>query len=99
MSEMKHYKGKLIPTGKTVEEYFEGVEIPSYYETLDEYLEDSSSKLKLVNGQVFKVERYLYEDIDNIYESTKNEDGSIDFHVKYYDGGTSFGEALSEALD
>lgn len=35
---------------------------------------------------------------DDIFNATQNLDGTIDFHVMYYNGGCSFNEAIEEAI-
>ena len=99
MSEIEHYKGKLTPTGKTVDEFMHGIEIESYYESKRECFNDKYANTAIeIDGTVYAVARNEYDDCDGIFESIKNKDGSIDFHVRYYNGGCGFSEALEEAL-
>ena len=99
MSHTEHFKGKLTPTGKTITEYMGDVEIPTYYDDEREYFNDEfQDKAIEIDGEVYSVERNEYDDAGDIFESTKNEDGTIDFQVKYHNGGCGFGEALGEAL-
>ena len=99
MSEIEHFKGKLKPTGKDLIDYVDGHEIPSYYDDEEEYFNDSLADSAIViDGKVFEIERNQFEDNDDIFESSKNEDGTIDFQVKYYNGGCGFGEAIEYAL-
>ena len=39
------------------------------------------------------------DDYADIFHASKNEDGTIDFLLKYYNGGCSFDEALITAID
>lgn len=99
MSEYEHFKGKLTTTGKSIDEFMQDVEIPNYYDCKTEYFnEEMTDQAIEVDGIVFTVDRSYYEDDSDIFESTKNEDGTIDFQVKYYNGGCGFGEALEDAL-
>tara|TARA_R110000764_G_scaffold10764_6_gene32846 strand:- start:552 stop:857 length:306 start_codon:yes stop_codon:yes gene_type:complete len=99
MSGTEHFKGKLTPTGKTVEQYMDLVDTPSYYDDKTEYFNDEFRDVAIeIDGQVYSIVRNEYEDSDDIFESTKNKDGTIDFQVKYYNGGCGFGEALEYAL-
>ena len=51
-----------------------------------------------IDGQIYTVEKeYADPDVD-IFKSTKNDDGTIDFEVKYYNGGCCFNEAIDAAL-
>ena len=99
MSETEHFKGKLTPTGKTVEQYMKFVDTPSYYDNKTEHFNDEFCSVAVeIDGEVYAIVRNEYEDGDDIFESSKNEDGTIDFQVKYYNGGCGFGEAMEEAL-
>lgn len=53
----------------------------------------------MIENQVFIVEKEIQDPYDNVFEATKNDDGSYDFIVKYYDGGCGFNEAIEYALD
>lgn len=88
MSEMVHYKGKLTPTGKTLAEFDSDADdiYDHYYKAVE------------IDGMVYTVEKESYELNDDIFESKKNDDGTIDFEVKYYNGGCGFNEAIDEAL-
>ena len=39
------------------------------------------------------------DDYADIFNASKNEDGTIDFLLKYYNGGCSFDEALTTAIN
>lgn len=99
MSDTVHYIGKLTPTGKTVKQFVVDDEIPDYYDDEEEYFEDKYYRhAVLIDGLVFTAK---YEDVNpdlDIMNSTKNDDGSIDFEVRYYNGGCSFTEAIDEAI-
>ena len=94
MSEIEFKKGKLKPTGKDIENYMSGLIVPDYCETVKEAFDDMFyMKAYFMNGQVYEVE-CVYEEHDDIFESSKSDDGTIDFTVRYYNGGCSFNEAL-----
>ena len=56
---------------------------------------------------IFLNKNYAYviiseDDIDDyadIFNASKNEDGTIDFLLRYYNGGCSFNEALTTAIN
>tara|TARA_Y100000310_G_scaffold315229_1_gene365538 strand:- start:363 stop:674 length:312 start_codon:yes stop_codon:yes gene_type:complete len=99
MSETEHFKGKLKPTGKDITTYVEGHKIPEYYEDEKEYFDDHLCEHAVnIAGQVYEIERAEYENHDDIFESSINADGSIDFQVRYYNGGIGFSEALDYAI-
>ncbi len=88
MSETVHYKGKLTPTGKTLAEFD-----PNAVDIYDHYYDAVE-----IDGMVYAVEKTDIDPDYDIFNSTKNEDGTIDFEVKYYNGGCGFNEAIDEAL-
>ena len=99
MSETEHIKGKLTPTGKTINEFIGDVKFKTWHSNAREYFEDEYyEKAFEINGKVFTIDKTELDPCDDIFESTKNEDGSIDFEVKYYNGGCGLNEALGYAL-
>ena len=87
MSETVHYKGKLTPTLKTLEEYD-----PTAVDCFD-----LGEEAVEIDGFIFEVNKTDHQ-YSNIFLATKNDDGTIDFEVKYYDGGCGFEEAIDNAL-
>ena len=104
MSEMEAYTGKLKPTGKTVAEVMEGYDFPSYYDKsnpsdVEDYFVDKFYEERVaIDGFVFDVEMTAFEEGD-MFNADKNEDGTIDFVVRYYNGGCSFSEAIDRAIE
>jgi hypothetical protein len=88
MSETEYFRGKLIPTGKTLEE-FDPLAVDVY--DLDEMAVE-------IKGKIFTVEKENVDIYDNIFKATENDDGTIDFEVKYYNGSCGFNEAIDNAL-
>jgi hypothetical protein len=98
VSETVHYKGKLTPTGKTALEFIGDKDI-SDYDDIEEYFTDNFYKYAvLFEGKVFIVDKQDIDQDTDVFNSSKNDDGSIDFEVKYYNGGCCFNEAMEEAL-
>ena len=89
MSETVHYKGKLTPTGKTLSEF--DPEADDIYDHYQDAVE--------IEGLVYTVEKESIDPDDSFFRSTKNEDGSIDFEIRYYNGGCGFNEAIDYALE
>jgi len=83
MSEEVHYEGRLVPTGTSVEAL--GREL-KYKEEVD------------IGGMVYSVEMGYVNPYADIFRSSKNEDGTIDFEVKYYNGGCGFDGAIEYAI-
>lgn len=99
MSKTEHKKGKLKPTGKSVEQYMADVKIPDYYSSEIDYFNDEMyDKAVCIDGIVYEIE---CEDVDvfgNIAEADVNADGTIDFEVKFYNGGACMSEMINKAL-
>ena len=98
MSEIEHFTGKLTPTGKTIHEYMSDIEVPSDYDKRGFFNDELRDVAFEISGEVFSVDRAVADEYSDIFKSTKNADGTINFHVKYYNGGCCFGEALEYAL-
>ena len=88
MSQTEQYKGILTPTGKTLSEYRPDIDD----------IDDLDETEVLIDGKVYTVERTAYEDYDDIFEAERLSDGKISFHVKYYNGGCGFSEAIDESI-
>jgi len=108
MSETVTYVGKLTPIEKkeTLEEtaclliekdFPKGRD--TYYETCLEQLEDMGYKEYVIaNDKIFKAEYSEEDPYQDVFEASLNEDGTINFVVKYYNGGCGFDEAIEYAL-
>lgn len=111
MSDYENYVGTLKPinmNGLSLNEkcaeilkkkYNTEFDENSYYENeLDQLKEVSDDKYyaNLEDEQLFKVKKKSVEDISYI---KKNKDGSYDFVVSYYNGGTYFDEVITEAIE
>ena len=102
MIEHEFYKGKLKPTNQTPEEFCEqeGVSLASWNDSWEEQMNYTFYKYAVViENQVFIVKKEIQDPYDNVFQATKNEDGSYDFVVKYYNGGCGFSEAIEYALE
>lgn len=100
MSETEHIKGKLIPTDKTVADFVGDVTLKKWHSDINDYFRDEyDDKAIEIDGKVYVVESEHIEPWDDIFRSKKNVDGTIDFEVKYYNGGCGFDEAIREALE
>ena len=100
MSETEHVRGKLIPTNKTTQEFIGDIEFYSYHSNAKEYFEDEFyEKAVEIDGKIFIVDKKEIDPYEDIFESKLNDDGSIDFELRYYSGGCGFGEAIDCALE
>lgn len=106
MSETECNTGKLIPVslleGETNEQYafnLLGGKKDEYNKTyLDQLLDDGYREWYLYKGVLYRVENDRDVDSGDIFQATRNADGSINYVLQYYNGGCSFTEAMDNAL-
>jgi hypothetical protein len=113
MSDIVHYKGilwEIHPSeGKTLQgmakQIFEdeGHDISDYskefyrgdwIKTLCGYSENYIT----FNYKLYQIKSVEIDPNDDIITASLNEDGSIDFELKYYNGGASMKEAMASAM-
>jgi len=78
------YKGKQL-SDDDVEEMF-----------CEIFYKEHGAMLDKVIYEIIQIKNY---DGDDIFEATRQQDGSIDFVLQYYNGGCSFTEALGYAFE
>lgn len=114
MSGFVHYHGKVreVPVNqyKNLEQVCRyiledrGLEIPSHYNN-DSFVENFKEFVidELYDKYLFAGDR-LFEIIEksehweNQFQATKEDDGTINFNVKYNNGGMGFDDAIEEAI-
>jgi hypothetical protein len=107
MSETEHNIGKLKPMGMvggveaTAKRILKAEGWASDYDTYAEALEDYGYREYVLHNEViYKViENNEPNPYDDIFRASRNDDGTINFETKYYNGGCGFCEALVEALN
>lgn len=98
MSRTETHVGKLIRTNETLESLAEGVEIPSYYQSLKDWFEDTFNGEKVIHdGVIYNVETKEVVGI-GIYNAEPIEEG-FNITLQFYNGGMCFSEAVEEALN
>lgn len=110
MSETEHLRGRIIPLnlGDDIEEACRKVLIGygeadaeaakdgySYREQLADFGYDS---YLITDSKVYKIEKEELDPYDDILNAFLNEDGSISFEVKFYNGGCGLSEAIESAI-
>ena len=111
MSETEHYTCKLVPIDlvdgsleKTMESILSknGIDVDYQFDIdygLKEIFCDSFYNEYLIEeGILYQVTDKKSHEDEDVYEAHRNKDGTIDLHLKYYNGGCSFSEAAEEAL-
>tara|TARA_R110000868_G_scaffold76573_2_gene220076 strand:- start:16918 stop:17280 length:363 start_codon:yes stop_codon:yes gene_type:complete len=112
MSRTEHRIGKIrevvMPEGTTTNEFAgallleDGIkEIPDYYNDNLEYLTDELYEqfhYHRPSDTLYEIIEDMDYDDEEIIIATDNGDGTINFNLKFYNGGAGFGECLDEAL-
>lgn len=109
MSETVHYRGTMRAVEKLDNESTESQckrllcnkELPSYYDSYQEMLLDEFyEEFVICNDVLYSVLKTEEIDPDeNMFIASVNENGDINFEVKYYNGGCGFNEAIEYALE
>ena len=113
MSEVVRKKGciKLLKReeGKTLEEQCKNIilsevkdfkGLPSCYDTYAEYLSmELYKKYYIRDNKVYSIELESFNDDYSFFEGDVNENGDINFHVMYYNGGCNLSEALDVVME
>lgn len=108
MSETVYYKGKLKEVkrfdGESIEEQckrlLHGETLHSYMDSYQEMLQDEYYQQYVVYDDIlYSVEKESLDPDEEIFNAIENEDGSINFEIKYYNGGFSFNKAIEVALN
>lgn len=112
MSETVRYTGKIKLleriNNETLEEQCERIaeennyrEFIGYYDNWQEVIMYKLyNKYVIHNDKVYEVLEQNYKDTEyDIFNARKNDDGTIDYDVMYYNGGCYFDEAIGHALD
>lgn len=91
-------KFKILAKGKdNILEYIKEHNIDKFFDVnYNNYITSESEYYDILNGDTLieYVEHREYGEDDSLVEFTKNEDGTIDFLVQFYNGGCCLTEAL-----
>jgi len=106
MSEEEFCVGKLIPLefiGFTLDESLEKLANDNEWEVEDNdfmeaFEENGYREYIIIKDKIYKVIYDNKDSYDSFFQATKNNDGSISFILKFYNGGCSFSEAIEEAM-
>lgn len=72
--------------------------LEQYWENYTEWFREDCDTHVIVNSKVYEIiEDNRFDDVD-IFDATKNTDGTIDYTLRYYNGGCGYNEAIETAL-
>jgi hypothetical protein len=110
MSETVHYKGiltRVLPNeGETIQDIAKrildhhNIEFDDCYDDYLECLQDNYYQGYVVlDDKIYEVEKKELDPDSSLFKAVLYSDGTIEFEVKYYNGGCGFGEAIDHAYD
>ena len=109
MSETVHYKGKAVKVNcEDNEEYsLKILELKStarldfYDSALEQIIQEYSTDFfyDSTNEILYSIEYESHDLEEEIIKAEIQKDGSIDFELRFYNGGAGFEECLQEAMD
>lgn len=107
MSEMVHYKGTLylIPRlNETLEEQCKkilgNVELDEDYNYYEKMLLHTKYKEYIIyDDKLYSIKKNSLDPDANFFTANRITNGIINFEVRYYNGGTSFDEAIEYAFE
>ena len=108
MSDIEHRKGKLIPLYKdvccTLEEKCRkladenGWDIESYDDMREMIAEEGYRKYYLGDYALYKIDDEEVDPYDDITHGVVDPDGTVEFEIKWYNGGASMSEMIDEVM-
>lgn len=104
MSDMEYHKGTLIKAFDENVSFEDGIQSLAKTYSIDDIdidIEDEylySDTVHYINGEFYVIENHLKFDPDSMLDSSVNDDGSIEFLVSFYNGGTSLSEMLEDII-
>lgn len=108
MRDIERHMGKLVPLdlpGDTIEERAQAAcekfefEKESYHSSYVDCLKDEGyGKVYIYNDVIYEVQNKESNPYDGFGLASFNDDGSIDYHIMYHNGGVGFDEVIDVAV-
>lgn len=100
MSQIETHCGKfkILAKGKdNILEYIKEHNTEKFFDVNKYYIGSESEYYDILDGDILieYIEHKKYDEDESLVEFTKNEDGTIDFLIQFYNGGCCLQEALS----
>ncbi len=107
---MEHHVGKLTEVLPAENESYNKLaerllsennkKLESFYKNVFEQLnDDMCGTYHYYKGKIYKIEDKEFEDESDIVEGELNIDNTIDYQIRYYNGGAGFTEMLEAAIN
>ena len=81
----------IILTGKDT--------LPSYCDNFIEALQDESKEFYFVKSKIYRIENNELDDDSDIFQYKELEDNSIEYTLRFYNGGTDLSEQIEEIIN
>lgn len=107
MSEIEHNIGKLIPiemqstlemTAKKILSDKGQVPDTSYDSCIEQLEDEFYCEYITIKDVIYKIESEEIDHYNEILRASRNNDGSINFEVRFHNGGCGLNEAIGEAI-
>jgi hypothetical protein len=105
MSNYESHKGKivLIETDLSFEEFAKqivGNELPKYYDNFIEVIQDNIKKYPYYfhKSKIYKIENNEIDPGKDEFEFKQNEDKTIEYSFRFYNGGSCLNEQIEKVL-
>lgn len=108
MSNTEYHTGKLVPieqsfsledTARLLLKEHNQKSNDIYDSYLEQFREFFYKEYAIYNGEIYRIDKeHSSTDDEDISIAHKNQDGTIDFTIRFYNGGCSFDEALENAI-
>lgn len=76
---------------------FDDTYVPEDY--INDFIDETYLDYVLLDDNIYKIVELNDLEYDNIYDLHNNKDGTMNFILRYYEGGESFEEAIEEAYE
>ena len=73
--------------------------IPSYCDNFIEALRDESEEFYFVNSKIYRIENNELDGDSDIFQYKELEDSTIEYNLRFYNGGTGLSEQIEEILN
>jgi hypothetical protein len=96
-------KVECLDTLEFIKDKVKDMDIPEYYDTdegiIDFFRDEFYEKYRIIDGSIYEILEDKSLDDYDLFEARENSDGTIDYTLRYYNGGCGFDEALEMAIE
>lgn len=97
MSDYEAYRGKIVPTNMTLEEYVTHRATEAFDDAEEYFWDNYYDDAFIIDGMIYEPQLKSI-DVDDLFIASQNDDGSIDILVNFYNGGCGLSDAIEAAI-